>query len=187
MMPMRRPLLLLLLLFAGCASGPTIRSEVDPKADFTVYRTFAFFQPFGLEQGGYGTPLSNLVRSAAQDQLTRRGLRLVDTDPDLWINAGGNVVDKQQVDTVAAPGAYYHYRSDRYTHWQGHSEILVTNYQEGTLTIDAIDRKRNQLTWSGTAVGRVTEKTRAQRDSVVPAVVGDIFATFPVPLPAAGR
>lgn len=175
-----------LLLFA-CASGPEIRSEVDPTADFGAYRTFSIFSPFGLDRDGYRTPFGNLVREAVEQQLVRRGLQPASDGGDLLINAGGNVVDKQRLDTVPAshgPG-YYGYRYGRYGAWAGYDEVRVVDYREGTLTIDAIDRKRNQMVWSGTAVGRVTEQMRADREHVVPEVVAEIFATLPIPLPAA--
>jgi hypothetical protein len=175
--------LLSVLLLASCSSGPTIRSEVDPTADFAAYSTFAFFTPFGLDRDGYGTPVANLVRTAARAELTRRGLQFVESGGDLLINAGGNVVEKQRVDTVPGAYGYYGYRHGRYGMWAGYDDVVVTDYEEGTLTIDAVDRARNQMVWSGIAVGRVTDETRAQRDTVVPAVVGEIFATFPVQPP----
>jgi hypothetical protein len=174
---------MLAALTAACSSGPTIRSEVDPTADFAAYRTFGFFAPFGLDREGYGTPVGNLVRTAVRAELTRRGLQYVDEGGDLQINAGGNVVDKQRVDTVPGTHGYYGYRHGRYGMWAGYDDVVVTDYQEGTLTIDAVDRARKQMVWSGIAVGRVTEATREQRDQIVPAVVAEIFATFPVPAP----
>jgi hypothetical protein len=42
-----------LLLTAGCASGPTIRSNVDPAADFNKFRTFGFFQPLSTDREEY--------------------------------------------------------------------------------------------------------------------------------------
>jgi hypothetical protein len=172
------------LLLSGCSSGPRIRTDVDPAADFGAYRTFGFHEPFGLDRDGYGTPVGTLVRAAVKDELQRRGLRPAERDPDLLINAGGMVADKQRVDTV--PGGYYGYRYGRYGGWPAYDEVIVTNYREGTLTIDVIDRERRQMVWSSTAVDAVTDSKRAQRDVLLPQVVGKMFAQFPIAAPAQG-
>ena len=61
------------------------------------------------------------------------------------------------------------------------STPTVTQSTEGTVAIDIIDVKRNQLVWEGAAIGRVTEDTRENLQYVVPAVVNEIFAKYPVP------
>ena len=174
-----RRITLLALCFAACSSGPTIRSDVDKTADFTKYRTFAFDEPFGLDKDGVRTPLGNTVRTAVAAELQRRGLRGVDSGADLVVNAGGMVSDKQRVDTI--PGGYYGYR--RYGGWSGYSEVVVTDYLEGTLTIDVIDQARKQMVWSSTAVDEVTEDERARRDELLPPIVRDMFASFPIAPP----
>ena len=48
--------LLLAGLLSACSSGLTVRSEIDPTADFSQYTTYNFFEPMGIE-GGYNSPI----------------------------------------------------------------------------------------------------------------------------------
>ena len=62
----------------------------------------------------------------------------------------------------------------------GMSTQQVTQTTEGTVAIDVIDRKKNQLVWEAAAVGRVTDKTMNNLGPVVQTAVVDMFARFPV-------
>ena len=42
-----------LLALAACASGPKIRADQDPSADFTRYRTYNFVAESGTDRAGY--------------------------------------------------------------------------------------------------------------------------------------
>ncbi|MCP4047458.1 MAG: DUF4136 domain-containing protein, partial [Gammaproteobacteria bacterium] len=43
--------ILLVVLLSACSSGLTVRSEIDPGANFSQYRTYNFFDPMGIEGG----------------------------------------------------------------------------------------------------------------------------------------
>ena len=49
------------LLAVGCASGPTIRSNLDPAADFNKFRTFGFFQPLSTTSNKETCPSTCLL------------------------------------------------------------------------------------------------------------------------------
>ena len=36
----------------SCATGPSIRSDYDQKADFSRYRTFGYMSPLGTDNAG---------------------------------------------------------------------------------------------------------------------------------------
>jgi hypothetical protein len=172
-----------LLLLAACATpGPTIRTQSDPAANLAAYRTWSFFEPFGLEKQGYQTLFSGYVKNAVQTQMQRRGLTYVAQGGDLLVNAGGKLSDKTRVTSTPAPmfGGYYGYRHGYYGGWAGYDQVDVTNYTEGTLTIDAVDAAKKQLVWQGTAVGQLTDKMRERMATVAPEVIGKIFEKFPV-------
>jgi hypothetical protein len=166
-----------LLALASCG-GPTIRSDVDKTADFTKYRTFAFHEPFGLDRDGVRTPAGNTVRAAVTAELQHRGLQAAEGTADLLVNVGGMLTDKQRVE--AMPGGYYGYRAGRYGGWPTYSEVVVTDYVEGTLTIDVVDPSRRQMVWSSTAIDEFTESDRQRRDEILPPLIRDMFTSFPI-------
>jgi len=186
---LRRPgvaILLALLALAGCTSGPSIYVNTDPSASFSTYRTYNFMEPLGTDRPGYSSVLSEFLRIAAARELEARGYRKSD-NPDLLINFNVQTQEKVQSSTTPtgpAYGGYYGYRRGYYGVWGGY-ETTVTQYTEGTLTVDVVDAARKQLAWDGTAVGRVRETDRQNLQPAVDAVVAQIFAKFPYQAPAA--
>ena len=58
------PFLLFTLLTGACSSGLEVRSDEDPSANFSQYRTWNYFDPMGIE-GGYNSPIfGELFREA---------------------------------------------------------------------------------------------------------------------------
>jgi hypothetical protein len=168
------------LLFAGCASGPSIFVNSDPGANFAAYRTYNFETPLGTDRSGYSSLLSQYLRTATARELEARGYTRSDT-PDLLINF--NVKTKDKIQTTTTPsgpsyGGYYGYRSGYYGVWNGY-DTQVTQYTEGTLTVDVIDAARKQLVWDGTAVGRVREEARKNPQPAIDKVITEIFAEYP--------
>ena len=183
----RRNLLgtLCLVLLAGCASGPSIYVNADPAANFAGYRTYDFEAPLGTDRPGYSSVLSQYLRAAAKRELEARGYRESD-NPDLLVNF--NVQTKEKVSSTTTPsgpsmGGYYGYRRGYYGTWGGY-DTQVTQYTEGTLTMDIVDAARKQLVWEGTAVGRVRDSDRKNLEPAVTNVMTQIFAQYPYQAPA---
>jgi hypothetical protein len=181
---------LAVLLVAACSSGPSIYSNVDPAANFSTYRTYNFMTPLGTDRPGYSSVLSQYLRTAASRELEARGYQKSDT-PDLLVNF--NVKTKDKIQTTTTPsgpayGGYYGYRAGYYGTWGGYGggyDTQVSQYTEGTLTVDVVDAARKQLAWDGTAVGRVREETRKNLQPAIDQVMTQIFAKFPgKPTPA---
>ena len=51
-------------LLQGCASGPEIRADANPEADFAQYRTFGFFDPLATDKAGYSSILTARLKQA---------------------------------------------------------------------------------------------------------------------------
>ena len=51
---------------------------------------------------------------------------------------------------------------------------------EGSLIIDLVDRVRNEVVWSGTAVGQITRKSLDHPDETINNSVSEIFARYPI-------
>ncbi|KRG68680.1 hypothetical protein ABB27_07180 [Stenotrophomonas terrae] len=172
----------LLLLLAACASTPRVASQADPSADFSRYRSFAFFSPLALEQHGYTTITSNRVRAAVRTQMEARGYVFDEANPDLWVNLNAYLQDKTQITTMPEVDYdyYYSYRARSYVavpYWRDRTD--VRQYTEGTLNVDVVDARRKQLVWEGVAVGTVGRIKPEQRGERIDAAVAAIFADYP--------
>ena len=180
--PARAWLAALLLLLAGCASGPTVRTDVDPDADFGRYRTWAFYEPIAMEASGYTSHTTERIRAAVTSQMQARGYVYDPAAPQLRVNFQGIVEDKTDVYTVPRTDyqLFYSYRARSYVAvpvW--YDQAQVRNYRQGTLTVDLVDAAANRLVWTGSAIGRVTRKAPEERATEIDGAIAAIFASYP--------
>jgi hypothetical protein len=174
--------LLGLLALAGCATGPTIRSNVDQSVDFTRFRTFDFLQPLSTDREGYQSFISRDLMVAAEREMTALGFQRSSTNPDLLVNFSANLEQRLRVTQTptAGGGAAWgsHRRSASYGVWGGY-RTDVRQDTMGTLGVDVIDAARRQLVWEGVAVSRITRSTAENIGPALDSAVRDIFTRFP--------
>lgn len=175
-------LVLLACVLAACATGPRVRSDYDPTADFGRYRTWAFYDPIAMEESGYSTWVSDRIKDDVRREMDARGYRYDEKSPDLKVNFQGVIEDR--TDVYSTPQVdyqyFYSYRARRYVavpYW--YDQAQVSRYREGTLTVDLVDAARNRMVWTGDAVARVVRQTPEQRLAEVDAAIAAIFAQYP--------
>lgn len=173
------------MLLASCASGPTIESDYDHTIDFSVYETYGFFSPMGIENPNYSSIYGSIFRASISEEMESRGYTESD-NPDLMINVSGRLQDKTKVTTTSDPymgGGYYGYRRGAYGAWGGYgygTSTHVSNYTEGTINVDIVDRDLKRMVWEGVAVGRINEKnTNEERRTNIHAGIKEMFAGYP--------
>jgi hypothetical protein len=178
--------LLPILLLTACASGPTIVANQDPTADFSVYKTYDFVEPLSTDRAGARSILSGFLISSTAAELKARGLTQAAPNPDLLIDFVVSTQQKIKSQSQPSSGASIHRGRGGAGTWSGYSMSMsttsVTQTTEGTVAIDVIDRRQNQLVWEAAATGRVTDKVRENLQTAVPEVVAELFAEFPVPV-----
>jgi len=173
------------VILASCASKPTIESDYDHSIDFSQYKTYGFFNPMGIENPNYSSIYGSIFRDAISKEMESRGYTQSD-NPDLMINVSGRLQDKTKVTTTSDPymhGGYYGYRRGAYGAWGGYgygSTTHVSNYTEGTINVDMVDRAQKRMVWEGVAVGRVKEnKTNEETRTNIYAGIKEMFAGYP--------
>ncbi|MGH8086222.1 MAG: DUF4136 domain-containing protein [Lysobacter sp.] len=174
--------LLALTLLASCATGPRVRTDADPAADFSRYATYAFYQPLAMEQSGYTNYLSDRIKQSVRREMDARGYRFDAEDPDLLVNFQGVIRERSDVYSIPRTDVhyFYSYRAQRYFAvpvW--YDEARISEYTEGTLTVDLVDAGRNHLVWTGDAIGRVTQRSPQERAAAADEAIAAIFAQFP--------
>jgi hypothetical protein len=170
---------------AACASGPDIRSDVNPAVRFSDYATFAFFSPLATDTAGYESVLTSRLKEATRRNLEAKGYVYSESAPDLLVNFYANIEDKQEIrsystgPTMGVGYGYYGYRRGYYAGWSTGTEIQTVNYKQGTLTIDLVDAKEKVLAWQGQAEGRVSKEARQNPGPAIDAVVAEIMSSVP--------
>ena len=169
-------------MLAACATGPQVRTDHDPTADFGQYRTWSFYSPIAMEQSGYSTWISERIKDDVRKEMAARGYRYVESSPDLQVNFQGVVEDKTDVWTMPRSDVqwFYSYRRNAYIAmpvW--YDETQVNRYREGTLTVDLVDAKRNRMVWTGAAIGRVIKRTPEEKLAEIDQAISAINLQYP--------
>ena len=174
-----------IMLLASCASKPVIETDYDHTIDFSQYTTYGFFNPMGIENPNYSSIYGSIFRAAISKEMESRGYKMSD-NPDLMINVSGRLQDKTKVTTTSDPymgGGYYGYRRGAYGAWGGYgygTQTHVSNYTEGTVNVDMVDRAMKRMVWEGVAVGRIDEKrTNEESRTNIYAGIQEMFAGYP--------
>jgi hypothetical protein len=179
-----RTITLLALAFAtslvsGCASV-TVTRDYAPQADFSAYRTYAL-RSVPTREGEPRSLIDQRAQAAIDRALTAKGLRRVaDTEsPDLLVISRFDARDRVEV----APyySGYGGYWFPTYMGWGYGGSAMSYPYVEGTLVVDLVDAKSNNVVWTGRA-RRTTSEADLAADKV-DEMVKKLLEEFP-PEPA---
>ncbi|HET9982683.1 MAG TPA: DUF4136 domain-containing protein [Longimicrobiales bacterium] len=140
-------LVALVAALAGCAHRAATNVAYNPSVDFSRYRTYSWRE---------GTPppakLTDIqIMAGVEKQLAERGLRRVDHDGDLTVTYHMSTEKSLDITT-------YDYVTGPYwsTYWYpGGTQTVVKEVKQGTLVVDLIDRRRNELVWRGIGTDRL--------------------------------
>jgi hypothetical protein len=176
------------LLLVSCATRYDIRSQAALNANLTSYHTYAFMAKPGTDKDGYKSLTTQSLERAVNREMYARGYTPATpgTEPDLVINFNIKEKDKVQGDGPGGLGYYgwgYGYGPRwGYGYGLGFDDYnnSIQTVTEGSLVIDLVDRARNEVVWSGTAVGRISKKTLEHPDETINTSVAEIFARYPI-------
>ncbi len=168
--------LLSLALLTACRSY-SVNYDYDVTASYGRYRTFDYYTS-KKGTGGTTTLMDKRVRAAVEKELQAKGFAMeTKGDPDFLVTYYP-IVQNRKVRTNARMGMGWGYRP----FYGGVSTTTsqVRNYKEGSIVIEIVDFKTNQLIWQGAAEGALTGLNNPEdADEVVPKAVRDILAKFP--------
>ena len=168
--------LLSLAVLIGC-NNYSVTYDYDVTASYARYRTFDYYTS---KKGTRGTSslMDKRVQAAVEKELQVKGFRLeTKADPDFLVTYYP-VVQERKVRTNVRAGVGWGYRPVYGR--VGVSTSQVRKYKEGTIVIEIVDFKSNQMIWQGAAVGALTGLNKPEdADEAVPRAVRDILAKFP--------
>jgi hypothetical protein len=164
---------LAVLLSACAASGPKVRTDRDPTANLSSYKTFGFYDQLLGDRARYSTIMSNRLRAATIEQMSKLGYTYDVRNPQLRVNFYLQVTDRVDVRSTPATGF-------RPMAWAGYPRDIETiGYKAGTLRIDLVDVARSSSVWQGVAQGKIPEETLRNPGPAVDEAVRSIFRQFP--------
>jgi hypothetical protein len=177
---MKKILLGLALALGGGLSACSSSVNVEQRADvnFAKYRTFDFADTEVKTQGDQN-PLLNSpiaqdrIKQAIASELAKRGLRQVESNPDFLVTTHTYVEKAERTVYDSYPGPNYAYPYAvgyrgrflpiNYGSWYTpayYQAPRTEQYREGTLVLDFIDARTNNLVWRGSMADPVDDPAR---------------------------
>ena len=140
----------LLSLMVIATQAQTVQSDYDRSFNFSNLKTFGFAVQNRSDKDALAGDTLNegRIRAAMESQLIANGLRSENERPDFVIAFYVTTKNKLNVQD-------YSYGPPR---WFASRDIRVNQYSEGTLMLDFIDVKTNQVIWRGRASGTLELK-----------------------------
>jgi hypothetical protein len=164
-------------LVSGCASV-TVSRDFAPHVDFTAYRTYAL-RSVPTREGEPRSLIDQRAQAAIDRALTAKGLRRVadPESPDLLVLS--RFESRDRVDVVPYYSAYGGSWSPTYMGFGWGYGWSTTSYPyvEGTLVVDLVDVKSNNVVWTGRA-RRTTADAELPADKV-DEMVNKLLEKFP--------
>jgi hypothetical protein len=158
--------------FTSCSI--TSHVEVATGVNFNNYKTFGWVDGNGekTEDSADNDIVDNNIKNAISLQLEKQGWKQTNQNPDVTLDY--NVMVEKNVKQVSEPVynysygyPYSHYYYNPWHHRMGYMYYPIdlmklhthnVPFKQGTLTVNMIDSKTNQLVWQGWASGDVTSK-----------------------------
>jgi hypothetical protein len=180
---MKKVIFLLLVVFiATSCSSIKISSDFDRTAAFSSYKTYKFTEE------ALTLPVNDLNRNrllgAVEAELGAKGFTKSDSNPDVLIDLKLKGEQKQTA-TATSTGGYggYGYGYGYRYGWGGGFSTTTINYDtyvDGTLFVDMIDVKKQQLVWQGRGTKTVDPDANEQkREQNINYAVKQIFMKYP--------
>jgi hypothetical protein len=134
---------------AVASAGLKVDVLYDPKADFTIYTTYAW-EHGPRDDSPMAALIDDRVKETTAAQLSAKGLRLAGDgeEPDLLLTYHGGIEDNLLIEGVR-------YEVAPHVVWTGASPMSATrNYQVGSLILDMADAETRKIVWSGVVTGK---------------------------------
>ena len=149
------------------------------KTDFKKYKTY---QVYGLNvttipEFEPKKESINFLIEEIDKQMVSRGHQKVKENPDLILNLGIVITAEQktrQTDIRDAP----RYIGQRNYHWES-EEIVVQNYNEGTVILDVVESENNKLIWQAVSKGMISGSMDKNMSRITKAVK-KMYNKYPV-------
>ena len=162
--------------FTSC-STVRVAADYDRQADFSSYKTFAFFKP-GIDKAEVSDLDKKRILRAIEAQLTAKGFSK-SSDPDMLVSIFTKTKENINVyNNNFGYGGLYGWGWSPWFWNTGYNTVSSTT--EGTLYIDFIDGEKKELVWQGMGTSAlVTTGNIEKKEERINEIVAEIIARYP--------
>ncbi len=163
-----------IFLMARCSNQITVKSDYDKDVNLSLYKTYAWLPIKEIESTTnplvYNELTDKRIRKAVETQLQNKGIQRA-AKPDLRVHYHIIIDNKSTV----RPAMYGY----NYSNYWMRNQADVFQYREGTLIIDLMDSKSNDLIWRGWGVSVLRDNTVGLTEEEINEAVIKILKEFP--------
>ena len=168
-------LLVLVFVFASCNSVK-VTTDYDSEANFSKYKTFAFFKP-GIDKADISDLDKKRVLRAIENELLAKGF-VKSSNPDMLVTIFTKSRQRVNVNQNNL-GMGWGWGWNPWM-WGGmNNNVNISKYTEGTLFIDFIDKEKKELIWQGIGTGALRVQNREKKKERINEFVKEIVSRFP--------
>jgi hypothetical protein len=169
----------LLLLASPTASAQKVETGYDKSADFNQFKTYALVP---RTTPATNPLLATLVDNDVVYELDHKGLRRVESDPDLLVKVYGGA-EGVEGGFAAVDPSYAATGGEPLPNtgvWGGSlAPTPVPQVMHGSITVDLVDARQKHLVWRGTAKGKMDYDKRNKLMEQAGKAVTEIFKKYP--------
>jgi len=166
-----------ILLLSAC-SAIKVSTDYDAAIDFKKYKTFAFFKP-GIDKAEISDLDKKRILRAIEFELEAKGM-LKSENPDMLVSIFTK--SRERVQVSQNNFGYGYGFGWGWNPWMMNglqSNVNVSQYSEGTLFVDFIDKAKKELIWQGVGTGALRIQNREKKEARIKEFVKEIIARFP--------
>jgi hypothetical protein len=165
-----------LALASAACSSYHVTTDHDESVDVSSIRTWDFMPHREAAPGSLAgnTLVEKRVKAAVERELAAKGMRRTSDSPQVVVAL--HSITRDRLDATSWPtwGPGWH---GRWGHWGGYPSVTVFQWTEGTLVVDLVDTRTNDLVWRGTVTEALDEKSGSAES--VDEAVRKLFEAFP--------
>lgn len=174
---------LLLIVFLGSCSSVRVLSDYDQKADFKGYTSYAFYKT-GIDKAQISDLDKKRILRAIEMEMSSRGLAKSE-NPDVLVSIFTK--EQERVDVYNNNFGWGGAWGWGYNPWAwgpgfgwGWGGPSVSTSTQGSLYIDLIDTKTNELVWQGKGEGTLANTSNiAKKEQRIKEFVSEILEQYP--------
>lgn len=164
--------LLVLFVLASC-STVRVATDYDREANFNNYNSFAFYKP-GIDKAKISDLDKKRILRAIESSMTAKGMTKSES-PSLLVSIFTK--ERERVDVYNHNFGY----GWGWNPWWygGYYSNSVNRSTEGSLYIDLIDAKTNELVWQGVGTANLVTHDMEKKEERIKEIVSEILAAYP--------
>ena len=168
-------LVLIIVLLSSC-SAVNVVTDYDSNVEFNKYKTFAFYKP-EIDKAKISDLDKKRILRAIEAELLAKGFTK-SNNPNMLVGIFTKSREKVNINQNNNFGFGFGWGFNPF--WGGmNNNLNVSQYTEGTLFIDFIDKEKKELVWQGVGTGALKLNNRAKKEERINLFVKEIISRFP--------